>query len=63
MLNTHHHHKDDTITSSVISKENVIISCVLCHQEALIFQHEGNFCLNCWQDKTEPNISINEMQK
>jgi hypothetical protein len=33
------------------------IICDICNQEAFIFQHEGNFCLNCWQDRTEPQIS------
>jgi hypothetical protein len=33
------------------------INCDLCNQEALIFQIYGNFCLRCWQNKTEPDIS------
>lgn len=40
----------------IISTENKI-NCDICDQEAVIFQDEGNFCLNCWQDRTEPNIS------
>jgi hypothetical protein len=40
----------------IISTENKI-SCDTCHQEAFIFQEEGNFCLSCWQNRTEPNIS------
>jgi hypothetical protein len=45
-----------TITIIIISTENKI-SCDTCHQEAFIFQEEGNFCLSCWQNRTEPNIS------
>ena len=33
------------------------IICDVCNQEAVIFQDEGNFCLNCWQDRTEPKIT------
>lgn len=40
----------------IISRENRI-NCDVCNQEAFIFQEEGNFCLNCWQDRTEPNIA------
>jgi hypothetical protein len=45
-----------TITIIIVSTENKI-SCDTCHQEAFIFQQEGNFCLSCWQNRTEPNIS------
>jgi hypothetical protein len=41
----------------IISTENKIINCDICDQEAVIFQDEGNFCLSCWQDRTEPNVS------
>ena len=37
--------------------EDVTIFCDTCDQEAFIFQVEGNFCLNCWQEKTEPHIT------
>jgi hypothetical protein len=33
------------------------IICDVCNQEAVIFQDEGNFCLDCWQDRTEPRIT------
>ena len=33
------------------------IICDICEQEAFIFQNEGSFCLNCWQDRTEPHIT------
>ena len=33
------------------------IVCDVCKVEASIFQDEGNFCLECWQQRTEPNIS------
>ena len=45
-----------TIIIIIISTENKI-SCDACHQEAFIFQEEGNFCLSCWQNRTEPNIT------
>lgn len=45
-----------SIITIIISTENKI-SCDICDQEAVIFQDEGDFCLNCWQDRTEPNIS------
>ncbi|HEX2106499.1 MAG TPA: hypothetical protein VHF28_02100 [Nitrososphaera sp.] len=45
-----------SIITIIISTENKI-NCDICDQEAVIFQDEGNFCLNCWQDRTEPNIS------
>jgi hypothetical protein len=47
--------EDDAIVS-VISIESTI-NCDICNHEALIFQEEGNFCLNCWQDRTEPDIA------
>jgi hypothetical protein len=47
---------DDTTVSIIVYRENRI-NCDVCNQEAFIFQEEGNFCLNCWQDKTEPNIA------
>jgi hypothetical protein len=62
MLNLYFEDDDDdntavsTITIIIISTENKI-SCDTCNQEAFIFQEEGNFCLSCWQNRTEPNIS------
>jgi hypothetical protein len=35
------------------------IFCDACGQEASIFQEEGNFCLDCWQERTEPYITVN----
>ena len=35
---------------------NVDVICDGCGGEAYIFQEEGNFCLNCWQVRTEPEI-------
>jgi hypothetical protein len=45
---------DDT-TLLVLIKE-LKIYCDVCGEEAFIFQEEGNFCLNCWQERTEPDI-------
>ena len=53
---------DDTTVSKIIiiiiiiSAENKI-NCDICDQEAFIFQVEGNFCLSCWQNRTDPTIS------
>jgi hypothetical protein len=47
---------DDHAPVNVTSYE-YRINCDACDQEALIFQVEGNFCLNCWQDRTDPNIT------
>ena len=49
-------HFEDNATVSILSREDRII-CDLCDQETFIFQDEGNFCLNCWQDRTEPHIT------
>ena len=38
-------------------KKQHMIICDICDQEAFIFQNEGSFCLNCWQDRTEPHIT------
>lgn len=35
-----------------------IATCDICDKEAFIFQEEGNFCLECWQDRTEPYITV-----
>jgi hypothetical protein len=53
MLNIHF---EDDATVGILSREDKII-CDVCDQEAFIFQDEGNFCLNCWQDRTEPRIT------
>jgi hypothetical protein len=51
------HNGDATVSIIItISTENKI-NCDICDQEAFIFQEEGNFCLSCWQNRTEPNIS------
>jgi hypothetical protein len=36
--------------------EELKVWCDVCGEEACIFQEEGNFCLNCWQERTEPQI-------
>ena len=34
--------------------------CCNCNKaEAEIFQVDGEFCLSCWQEKTEPIINFN----
>jgi hypothetical protein len=48
---------EDDATVSLISREDNKINCDVCNHEAFIFQEEGNFCLNCWQDRTEPKIA------
>jgi hypothetical protein len=40
--------------------EQTEVTCDVCGKEALVFQDEGNFCLNCWEDRTEPDIAFQE---
>ena len=61
MLDVHLEDDEDDTTFSIIilviiPTENKI-NCDICDQEAFIFQEEGNFCLSCWQNRTEPSIS------
>ena len=52
----------ETVTLDDLSNQ-IIVLCDVCHNEAFIFQDEGSFCLNCWQERTEPDILIrNEIQ-
>lgn len=46
---------EDDATIQILT-EGVRILCDVCNEEAFIFQEEGNFCLNCWQERTEPQI-------
>jgi hypothetical protein len=39
------------------------ILCDVCGDEAAIFQEEGNFCLDCWQERTEPYITVNRARE
>lgn len=33
------------------------IGCIACRKtEAAIFQIDGDFCLDCWQERTEPSF-------
>jgi hypothetical protein len=45
----------EDITIQVLTEE-AKVWCDVCGEEAFIFQEEGNFCLSCWQDRTEPRI-------
>lgn len=45
----------DNFGAFLLESENTI-TCEICGQEAAIFQEEGNYCLNCWQERTEPVI-------
>jgi hypothetical protein len=31
-------------------------SCHYCFKRAEIFQAEGDYCLQCWQKETHPNV-------
>ena len=42
------------------SPEKISIICDVCKDEAFIFQDEGNFCLECWQRRTEPDITVRQ---
>jgi len=44
----------DCITNN--DRDN-ISSCIACDDNpADIFQDEGNYCLDCWQKRTYPNL-------
>jgi hypothetical protein len=43
-----------SISDCVIDSSN---SCDNCHDKAAdIFQVEGDYCLDCWQNLTHPNL-------
>jgi hypothetical protein len=46
----------DNFAALLLAPEDVVITCDMCGKEAFIFQEEGNFCLDCWQEITEPVI-------
>jgi hypothetical protein len=46
----------DDFVALLLIPEDVKITCDMCGEEAFIFQEEGNFCLDCWQERTEPDI-------
>jgi hypothetical protein len=50
--------EDEIAIGQNLPEEKMIITCDTCSNEALIFQEEGNFCLECWQERTEPCITI-----
>ena len=50
---------EDDVSSRIL-KDEVIVFCDVCFEEAFIFQEEGNFCLECWQFRTEPDITVSE---
>ncbi|MFL6481062.1 MAG: hypothetical protein ACJ71D_08550 [Nitrososphaera sp.] len=44
-------------TSIIESGLQNYITCVTCGEnEAVIFQAEGEFCLDCWQEMTHPKV-------
>jgi hypothetical protein len=51
--------EDKALMIMVVPQQQQTILCDLCGQEASIFQEEGNFCLECWQEWTEPHITVN----
>jgi len=50
---------NDKVLMLQIEPEQKSVNCDVCDEEALIFQEEGNYCLNCWQERTEPYITVN----
>jgi hypothetical protein len=48
----------DNFAALLVATEDNVITCDVCGYEALIFQEDGNFCLDCWQKRTEPNIRV-----
>jgi hypothetical protein len=49
---------DDEDTMIWVAPQQTVL-CDACGDEASIFQEEGNFCLDCWQERTEPYITVN----
>jgi len=41
--------------------KQLVIVCDSCDAEAFIFQDEGNFCLGCWQERTEPQVQSGQL--
>jgi hypothetical protein len=48
----------DNFAALLLTADDVTITCDICGQEAFVFQEEGNFCLDCWQERTEPNVTV-----
>ncbi len=47
----------DCITNNDRKKNEKISSCDSCDDKpAEIFQVEGDYCLDCWQERTYPNL-------
>ncbi|HJS82353.1 MAG TPA: hypothetical protein VJ742_05900 [Nitrososphaera sp.] len=46
----------DNFAALLLLADDAMITCDMCGLEASIFQEEGNFCLDCWQERTEPDI-------
>jgi len=47
----------DCITNNDKDKDGNISWCNSCDDKpAHIFQDEGNYCLDCWQKRTDPNL-------
>ena len=47
----------DCITNNDKDKDGNISWCNSCDDKpADIFQDEGNYCLDCWQKRTDPNL-------
>ncbi|MEW6605303.1 MAG: hypothetical protein AB1351_11540 [Thermoproteota archaeon] len=46
----------DNFGALLLAPEDAAITCDVCGYEASIFQVEGNFCLDCWQERTEPRV-------
>jgi hypothetical protein len=61
------YHKDelvnDTIRVRILSTETTILCDACSKQEALIYQNEGNFCLYCWQDRTDPFVTHEKIEQ
>jgi len=51
---------EDNALMFEIEPEQRTVLCDACDKEALIFQDEGNYCLDCWQERTEPYITVNK---
>jgi hypothetical protein len=48
---------DSDVSKDKMLSTEIRIICDTCYKEAFIFQDEGNYCLKCWQERTEPHVT------
>jgi hypothetical protein len=57
MDTTSYHYSDDAKDTDLEEDYLVVHVYVICKiMSARIFQEEGNYCLECWQERTHPSL-------